>query len=160
MDDRLDRSFATKEKSAVVPTIMSLGRFKATDVGIDGAIFRPDPNELPVFLKPLYNKSRTTPKFANKVIQVLEKLEGSNKFQRESHSSPYVTVGLTTNRGGTGIVPSKLHMLEKTELETIVRFVKQIEAVVSLSKNDHRLLRVYRHQGSSWYWSADCEFLG
>ena len=46
---------------------------------------------------------------------------------QDSNKSLYVTVGMTANRGGKGIVPSKLHLMSKKDLKTMVRFVKQIK---------------------------------
>ena len=135
-DDASESLFVSNNQTSSQLDFISLSLFLTTDVGQGGAMFRPQKAELPVLLKTPRNKNLTTFAFEDLVIKVLGKLESQVKFQQrgkkrfvaqDSNKSSYVTVGMTANRGGKGIVPSKLHLMSKKDLKTMVRFVKQIE---------------------------------
>ena len=132
-----DKYYAlNKTKGATVPRFQSLSMFATTDVGDEGAIFRPNPNTQPIFVKAPYNPELTSKCVQKRLVSALTKLEGifpkqqrgkSRFVGHESHASSYITVGVHANRGGRGLIESKLSKLKKTEKTTLVRYVKQIE---------------------------------
>ena len=73
-----------------------------------------------------------------KVMRIFERLEKVRRpTQRcksrvvglESHDSSYVTMGQHANRGGPGVLNSKMNLLKSREKQLVVCFVRQIEEV-------------------------------
>ena len=73
-----------------------------------------------------------------KVMRIFERLEKVRRpTQRcksrfvglESHDSSYITMGQRANRGGPGVLNSKMNLLKSREKQLVVRFVRQIKEV-------------------------------
>ena len=102
------------------PFFSPLAEFVTTDVGRAGAIFQTDDSTLPVYVKTPMSEM-TTPLFQKKILCIFEKFEDEYKTPQqrgqsrciglESHNLSYIAIGKHANRGGKGIVNSKMKLL-------------------------------------------------
>ena len=131
-------NFSDQSQNYDKPIMVSLCNWKVTDTGQGGSIFHPIKNELPVFIKPPYQSRLMPDKVIHDIIQVLKSVEKKAPNQRRGKSkflgldgpnSKYVAIGIHANRGGRGLIQSKLNMMSTEEKETLVSFIRRLEEI-------------------------------